>query len=133
MMGATTGLHSENARRQFAHIISQQVSPGSPAYYNGERGGSGNLNRVDIVMSPGSRIFTPDRSPVFRFVEAGKIKWSALPPSSPEADSPKLLFNAIRHDWIGWMTPGKAVLVNAADQAAEYIEFSVVPAPDLTP
>jgi hypothetical protein len=35
MMGATTGLHPDNARRQFAHTIYQQVSPGSSAHHNG--------------------------------------------------------------------------------------------------
>jgi hypothetical protein len=35
VMRAATGLHPDNARRQFAHVIHQQVSPNSPAHDNG--------------------------------------------------------------------------------------------------
>lgn len=81
-----------------------------------------------VTMAPGSMNVALDRYPTLRMVISGELKWGALPADTEAAAIPQSLFKLGVFNWIEWTRPQKVVLSNESGAAAEFVEWSVMPA-----
>ncbi len=89
-----------------------------------------------VSVPPGGRIVAADRYPTVRMVENGQLTWGILPAGSDAATAPKDTFKFNWPERIGWKEfpgEGQVVLFNADTEPAEFIEWSVAPAPSAKP
>lgn len=86
-----------------------------------------------VTVPAGMRIVVRDHYPVLRMVSEGGLEWGEIPADAdpqtkPDSERPKRRF-----DWIGWVPKSQIVIINRLDTPAQFIEWSVVPAPGVTP
>jgi len=89
-----------------------------------------------VTMPPGSKTVVGNRYPSLRMVLAGALTWGVLPAGSEPSATPKRLNTQNRGGWVQWYatTPeGKIMLSNASDKPVQFVEWSVVPAPEAAP
>lgn len=81
-----------------------------------------------VTMPPGTKGSAEDRYPTLRMLTRGELKWGAGP---VDIDAPELksVFKLAPFNWIEWTRPQRVVLSNETSAPAEYIEWSVIPAP----
>ena len=89
-----------------------------------------------VTMPPGARLVAADRYPTLRMIEIGQVTWGILAAGSDAATAPKDTFKVNWPERIGWTEfpeEGQVVLFNADKEPAEFIEWSVTPAPNAKP
>lgn len=86
-----------------------------------------------VTMAPGSRSLAVDRYPTLRMVTRGELKWASLAPDAEAGTLPQGLFKLGAFNWIDWTKPQQVVLVNESGAAAEFVEWSVMPAAGALP
>lgn len=82
-----------------------------------------------ITMAPGSRSVTMDRYPTLRMVTDGELRWGTVPVDMTVRAMPKSLFKLGQFNWVDWTKPQQVVLSNESDKPAEFVEWSITPAP----
>lgn len=95
--------------------------------------GAMTLSIRNVTMPPGARMVVDDTYPALRMITRGKIRWGQLPPEADTAAAPKEMFTASVTTWISWADARRTVIANETDKLAQFIEWSVAPAPGAAP
>jgi hypothetical protein len=95
--------------------------------------GAMTLSVRQVTMPPGARIVVNDSYPALRMITLGSLNWALLPEGSEATAAPKEMFDAYQASWIHWAGARRIVITNETDRPAQFVEWSVAPAPGSAP